>query len=149
MASNAAMINVEKFLADVPFALKFHGISDDELRDADITPEEFVYLLTISTAGAIYYRTLRKADVTDDPFEVDSYRYIMCSQPVTRRAWPIIKKLTGDHVFRVKMDKTIALIEETERKRIKKSAEEDKKSHAAASEPEASRSNPPAAKILG
>ena len=115
LASNAAIINTERELGKVPSALKFHGINEDDLKQADITPEELAYLLTSCTGGAIYYRTLRKA--SDDPFEEGTYRYIMCSQPSTRRAWPLIRRLMGDHIFRTKMDKTIAIIEEIEKRR--------------------------------
>jgi len=108
LASNAAILEVEKLLGDVPSALKFHGIQEDDLRQADITPREFAYLLTSLTGGAIYHRTVRKTN--DDPFEEGSYRYIMCSQPSTQRAWPLIRRMMGEHIFRTKMDKTINLM---------------------------------------
>ncbi|MGA9769376.1 MAG: hypothetical protein WBV94_10065 [Blastocatellia bacterium] len=120
LESNAAIIDVEKALSKVPSALKFHGIKEDDLTQANITTEEFAYLLTSFTAGAIYYRTLLNAN--DDPFEEGSYRYIMCSQSSTRKAWPIIRKMMSNHVFRKKMDKTIAIIEETEKEVMAKSA---------------------------
>jgi hypothetical protein len=109
LASNAALIQVEKFLCDAPTALRFHGIEPEDLKNAGITEKEFVYLLTSCTGGAVYYRT-SFLKVNDKPFEEGTYRYIMCLQPSTRRAWPLIRKMTADHVFRRKMDKTIELI---------------------------------------
>lgn len=96
LASNAALIQVEKFLGDVPSALRFHGIEVEDLQNAGITAQEFVYLLTSCTGGAVYYRTSFYR-TNDGPFEKGSYRYIMCLQPSTRKAWPLIRKLTADH----------------------------------------------------
>lgn len=42
LASNAALIQVEKFLGDVPSALRFHGIEVEDLQNAGITAQEFV-----------------------------------------------------------------------------------------------------------
>lgn len=116
---NAAMfnnlttiINVEAQLANVPSALKFHGVSIKELENINITPQEFAYLLTSFTAGGIYYKTYFPNDST--PFDKNSYRYEMCQSEQTRNAWPILKKFITNTNYRKKIENTIDLINKEE-----------------------------------
>lgn len=108
LAALSHVANIEQTLGQVPSALKFHGITEEALKKADIRSEELAYLLASFTAGAIYHGT--KAQKKMETFEDDSYRYVMCKSEATRKAWPIIKQMMNPSDYRDKIDNTISLI---------------------------------------
>jgi len=110
-SSFALMAQAEAMLKDVPSALKFHGVSDEDLRRAGITPEEFVYLIVNFTGAGVLYR-MSEPDSTA-PFQKGSYRYVMLSQPATQRAWPLLRKLINPEIgsYGKRIEATLKLIE--------------------------------------
>ncbi|MDO9528330.1 MAG: hypothetical protein Q7J27_04130 [Syntrophales bacterium] len=108
LASLSHVVNIEQTLGQIPTALKFHGITPEEMEEADIEPKEVAYLLSSFTAGGIYHGT--KAQKKIKTFEVGSYRYDMCKSEATRKAWPIIKRMMNPSNYRDKINATINLI---------------------------------------
>lgn len=108
LASLSHVVDIERTLGEVPTALKFHGITIEEMKKADIEPKELAYLLSSFTAGAIYHGT--KVQRKIKTFQVGSYRYEMCKSEATRKAWPIIKRMMNPSNYRDKIDSTINLI---------------------------------------
>lgn len=101
----SAIVEVEARLGDLPEALRFHGMSKEELDQAGITPHELAYLLNNFTLGGTSDRILgRNLRI---PFGVDSYRYRMCKSKETRKAWPLVKKLMNPSDFVDRIDLTI------------------------------------------
>lgn len=108
LASLSHVVDIERTLGEVPTALKFHGITIEEMKKADIEPQELAYLLSSFTAGAIYHGT--KVQRKIKTFQDGSYRYEMCKSEATRKAWPIIKRMMNPSNYRDKIDSTINLI---------------------------------------
>jgi hypothetical protein len=81
-------VRVERSLAEVPGAFRFHGITDADLIAADVTAGELAYLVANFTAGRIHdtaaYSMLKR------PFGKQNYRYKMLEKPSTQRAWELI-----------------------------------------------------------
>jgi len=108
LANLAHSIAVERQLAEVPEALRFHGIDPSDLAAVGITPEEFAYLINSFTVGRIYYSGVypnrRK------PFRPGTYRYKMCQSPDTRKAWPLLREMLAASNYRDAVDATIELL---------------------------------------
>ncbi len=109
LTSLSHMINLERSISNIPSAFRFHGITELQIIDADITPEELAYLVSSITAGGIYHRT--HSPNCSKPFPADSYRYNMCKTEEFRKAWPLVKKMMNGSNYIQKIDKTIKLIE--------------------------------------
>ncbi|MEO0964312.1 MAG: hypothetical protein AAFY08_04260 [Planctomycetota bacterium] len=107
------MAQAESMLKEIPTALRFHNVTEDELQSFGLTHEEFAYLLMNFTAAGIYYRMHDPSD--ESPFPKDSYRYQMLASPSTRRAWPILKRFINTDIgnYANKIEKTILIIETT------------------------------------
>lgn len=103
------IVEVEGRLGELPEALRFHGMSKEDLEQAGLTPQEFAYLLNSFTLGATWDRILHPNVRT--PFGVDNYRYRMCESKETRKAWPLVKKLMNPSDFVDRVDLTIKRIE--------------------------------------
>ena len=99
------IVEVEARLGELPEALRFHGMSKEELDQAGLTPQEFAYLLNSFTLGGIRDRQLYP--ILRAPFGVDSYRYRMCKSKETRKAWPLVRKLMNPSDFVERVDLTI------------------------------------------
>jgi hypothetical protein len=99
------IVEVEARLGEFPEALRFHGMSKEELDQAGLTPQEFAYLLNSFTLGGTWDRILHPSLRT--PFGVDTYRYRMCKSKETRKAWPLVKKLMNPSDFVDRVDLTI------------------------------------------
>jgi hypothetical protein len=110
--SEASFVSIEQMLGDLPSALRFHGIAENEVTECGLTPGEFAYLLSSFTAGAIYYRT--HGEKGSEPFPLDSYRGVMIRSPQTRAAWPLLRRCTDPSSYRVKIEATIRLVEQIE-----------------------------------
>lgn len=111
-----AFAELERSIANVPSALRFHGITLEELKEIDITPEEFAYLVSSFSTGYIYHYGVTPKDIK--PSTVDSYRYNLLRSPSTRKAWPLIKLMLGGGKYVDKMEATIRFIEEEEKKNL-------------------------------
>lgn len=110
LAHLSDIVQVESRLANLPDALRFHGLSINELEEIDVTAEEFAYLLNSFTIGGVWHRILDKG--VTSPFAPGSYRHTMCLSPHTRKAWPLIRKMMNPSEFVNRVDRTITLIEE-------------------------------------
>jgi len=115
LANVTSIIEVERSLGSVPAALRFHGITEQSLRDAGVTAEEFAYLVSNCSATGVYHNFSREDP--NEPFAVDSYRYSMCATPEFRRAWPLVRSMLNKGIFVGRMDATIAAVEARERTR--------------------------------
>jgi len=104
-----ATANLERSLADIPTALKFHGIEQNDLEDAGVTPEEFAYLVASLSVGEVYHRFYNVRGTT--AFKPSSYRYTMCAAPATQRAWPLLRRMLSPSAYRDKLENTIKLVE--------------------------------------
>lgn len=104
-ANMSVLVEVWGVLARKPSALRFHGISEAELRDHGIDAEELAYLLASFEAASVYYRYFENGS---DPFPEGSLRYTMCTSEATRRAWPLLKRFfAGDSSYMAKIQATI------------------------------------------
>lgn len=111
MSNLSHMIAQERFLADIPSAFRFHGITDDQIKNAGITAEELSYLVSSITAGGVYHRT--HSPNCAKSFDKGSYRYNMIKSEEFRKAWPLVKQMMNKTSFTTKIDNTINLIENT------------------------------------
>lgn len=99
------IVEVEARLGELPEALRFHGMSKEELDQAGLTPKEFAYLLNNLTLGGIRDRIHHPNLRT--PFGAGSYRYRMCKSKETRKAWPLVRRLMNPSAFVDRVDLTI------------------------------------------
>ncbi len=95
---------IEMQLKDTPEALRFHGITNDDLKKADLTAKDISYLLTNLTAGCMEARALNQKE---HEVEITDYKLRILQSEATRKAWPILKKMMGDSPCRQKIDKII------------------------------------------
>lgn len=110
--STQTLAQLERSLAEVPTALRFHGITLEQLEEVGITPEEFAYLAANFSAGHIFHTGV---DPNDKGFLVrDGYRYTMLKSPATRKAWPVLKRMIAPGKYRDKIEATIKAIEAEE-----------------------------------
>ena len=110
-SAHASFISVEQQLSNCGSALRFHGISLEQLEEHGLTSQEFAYLLTNFTAGGIYYKSIDdKSPVT--PFPKDEYYYSMLLSPYTQKAWPLLRNCIGPSLFRDKIEATLQVIRE-------------------------------------
>jgi hypothetical protein len=107
--TESTFINVEQMLASVPSALKFHGITIEELKQVGVTPEEFAYILSNFTAGGILHRTENSRNF--EPFDLNSYRGTMIQSDDTRKVWPILRKCIAPSPYRDRIEATIRKVE--------------------------------------
>lgn len=105
----AEIVAVEAQLGQLPEALRFHGLSKEDLDEVGVTPQEFAYLLNSFTLGGTWHRILHPNRRT--PFGVDHYRSRMCESSATRKAWPLVKKMMNPSEFVESIDSTIRKIE--------------------------------------
>lgn len=105
-----SIAQIELKLAEIPRALEFHGIGVDELKAAGISPEEFAYLLASFTAGGLYYRLKREDPLV--PFPSGSYRHTMLSSPMTRAAWPFLRKCLSASPYLEKLEATLSRMQD-------------------------------------
>jgi hypothetical protein len=108
----SAIVQVESRLADFPPALRFHGLSEEDLERVEIEPRDFAYLLNSFTLGSIRQSILSRWK--QSAFPPGDYRYQMCLAKETRRAWPLVKKLMNPSAFVARIDRTIEEIERRE-----------------------------------
>lgn len=109
LAHLSDIVQVESRLSNIPSALRFHGLSTKDLKEVDVTAEEFGYLLNSFTIGGVWHRILDKGVAS--PFTPGSYRHTMCLSPDTRKAWPVIKRMLNPGEYIDRVDRTISLIE--------------------------------------
>lgn len=108
MSHLAHLIPLERSIAEVPTVFKFHGITDAEISNAGITPQELAYLVASTTAGGVYHRT--HSPGLEQPFLEGSYRYTMCNTKEFRDAWPLVKRMMNESDFTKRIDSTIKVI---------------------------------------
>jgi hypothetical protein len=106
------IVQVESRLGELPSALRFHGLTKENLNKAGIDGPEFAYLLNSFTLASVRQDILRPK--IRSVFPRESYRYQMCLSKDTRKAWPLIKKLMNPSPFVDRIDRTIKSIEKEE-----------------------------------
>lgn len=101
--SLSGFANLEQMIKDVPGALRFHGITENDLAIAGITPGEMAYFLSNMTTGGIYYRTTEKIGLIQF-FEKSGYYGEMFKNEATRNAWAICRCCLAPSPYRNKLD---------------------------------------------
>jgi len=99
------MIATEAKLAEVPTALRFHGITESQIEATGLTVKEFIYLVGSFSAGQTFYEFEQLNP--EVPFPQDNYRGVMCSHEDVARAWPLIRVFMDDTPFRKKLETSI------------------------------------------
>ena len=99
------MSEIKLKLAEIPTAVRFHDISEEDFNKHNIKPEELAYLASNFLAGQIYYE--RQPINHHKPFPIDDYRAILCSSESMRHAWPLLKKLMDNTPYRDKVELTV------------------------------------------
>lgn len=115
LTSLSSTVSVERSLAEVPEAFRFHGISQADLDEAGITDKELAYLVANFTAGRIH--DAAAYTMSNKPFDKLNYRYKMLEQLATRNAWMLILRMMTEDKYIRRLQKTKDKIEEEERKR--------------------------------
>lgn len=86
--NSAALGSLFLLLDAHPDTLRFHGLTEADLRCRGLTPADLAYLVASFEAASHYYEYL---DNSDGPFPRNSLRYGMCAAEATRNAWPLVK----------------------------------------------------------
>lgn len=104
-----SFVELERSIADVPSALRFHGVTLEMLNDVGVTPDEFAYLVANFSAGYIHhFGVTPNSSAAADP---SSYRYNLLKSESTRKVWPLIKLMMGSGKYIEMIEATIAVIE--------------------------------------
>lgn len=99
-----------------PSLLRFHGVTEEDLKAADVDAEELAYLIASFEAASYYYEHIDK-DI--GPFPSNSLRFRMCSTEATQRAWPLLKRFfAGSPHYLSRIEKTIQFFEQERQKAI-------------------------------
>ncbi len=110
-ANLISLSQVEASIAEVPSALRFHGIELTDLEEGGITPEEFAYLLSNFTLGGVYYRSSPKAKHMIEP---GTYRYEMCQAEATRKIWPVLRRMISPSPYRDALDQVFLELDKSQ-----------------------------------
>ncbi len=95
--------NLERMIKDVPEALEFHGITDQELELAGISAGQLSYFLSNITTGGIYYRTTEGKELIRF-FGEDGYYGQTLKHIVSRNAWAICRCCIAPSKYREQLD---------------------------------------------
>ena len=106
-----AIVPIERSLGDIQSAFRFHGITDQDFKEAGVTPQELAYLVASFTAGRIYDDQARSESFMKEPYNESHYRYKMLAQHSTRRAWPLIARMMTADEYIEKLEITKDAIE--------------------------------------
>ncbi len=107
-ANVGLMSDIKKSIITTPEILRFHGICKEELDNAGVSIEEFVYLLNSFNAGLAFYAPTEFGELK--PFSSGSIRYKMCEEDSVQKVWPLLKKMMNEGQYRDKIDLTINTI---------------------------------------
>jgi hypothetical protein len=105
-----SIVQVERSLGDNRTSFRFHGITDEDFEEADVTAKELAYLVASFTAGRIYDAGIYSESDMKKPFDESHYRYKMLAQLATRRAWPTIAKMMTADAYIDKIEITMNAI---------------------------------------
>lgn len=109
LANIGALVEVWRNIGTKPSLLRFHGVTDDELRNCGVDAEELAYLITSFETASHYYKYIDNRVV---PFPRESIRFRMCASEHTRRAWPVVRKfLPADTPYFERIEATMAQCE--------------------------------------
>ena len=100
----ALLAEIKMKLADMPEAFRFHGISEKDMEEHDVTEKELAYLIANFMAGQVYYETINNNP--EEPFGENEYRTQICKTIAFRKAWPLVKKIIDDTSYRDKVERT-------------------------------------------
>jgi len=101
----SSMAQLERSLADVPAAFRFHGVSVDKMKEAGFDPAEIAYLVSNITLGGIFHRLHKEHN--DIEFVPGSYRYELCRSEYVRDAWPFAERLLTDTDYKKRIVRTL------------------------------------------
>jgi hypothetical protein len=109
LANIASLVEVWRNIGAKPSLLRFHGVTEDELKSCGVDAEELAYLIISFEAASHYYKYIDNRVI---PFPRESIRFRMCSSEHTRRAWPVVKKfLPADTPYFERIEATMAQCE--------------------------------------
>lgn len=109
LANIASLVEVWRSIGAKPSLLRFHGVTEDELKNCGVDAEELAYLIASFETASHYYKYI---DTRVGPFPRESIRFRMCASEHTRRAWPVVKEfLPGDTPYLERIEATMALCE--------------------------------------
>lgn len=106
------IVELESRLGVLPNALRFHGVGEEEIREAGLEPQEFAYLVNSFTLGSVWHQIITPKIKTE--YGIDEYRTRMCRSKEFRRAWPVVKKLLNPTDFVDLIDATVKTFERKE-----------------------------------
>lgn len=111
LQSNVSLlVDVWARIGSTSSILRFHGVTEDDLKAVDITADELAYLIASFEAAGYYYERIDKGT---GPFRSDSLRYRMCASEATRKAWPLLKRFfLGSPAYLARIEKTIGCLSE-------------------------------------
>lgn len=113
-ANGSLLVDIWSRIGAKPSLLRFHGVTDEELKVVGIDSEELAYLVASFEAAGYYYEHI---DKDDGPFPFNSLRYRMCESESTQRAWPLLKRFfVGSPHYLSRIEKTIKLFEQEKQK---------------------------------
>ncbi|HEV7517929.1 MAG TPA: hypothetical protein VGR07_16645 [Thermoanaerobaculia bacterium] len=104
----SALVGVWNSIAKKPSVLRFHGVTEKEMKEAGIDAEELAYLIASFDTASHYYEYI---DKRGGQFPRTSIRYTMCASESTRKAWPVLKRFfASDSLYFEKIEETIAAL---------------------------------------
>jgi hypothetical protein len=108
LQSNVSLlVGIWNRLSAKPTLLRFHGVTDKELKAAGVEADELAYLIGSFEAAGYYYEYI---DQGSGPFPPESLRYRMCASEATQRAWPLLKSFfAGSPRYSSRIEETIKL----------------------------------------
>jgi hypothetical protein len=87
-ANGTLLMEAWRQLAASPRLLRFHSVSEEELKKRDLTHEDLAYLLILFETADYYYQ---HNENDSGPFLEGSLRYEILKSPATRSSWPLLK----------------------------------------------------------
>ena len=80
----ALLTEIKMKLAEMPEAFRFHGVSEKDMEEHDITEKELAYLIANFMVGQVYYETIDNNPAK--PFGENDYRAQICKTEAFRKA---------------------------------------------------------------
>lgn len=96
--------NLEQTIKDSPKALQFYGITEAELKVANISAGELGYFLSNMTTGGIYCRTTDENAVINFFDKEEGYYGHMFKQQASRNAWAICRCCIAPSSYKTRLD---------------------------------------------
>lgn len=113
--SNASLlVDLWSRIGNKPSLLRFHEVTEEDLKKAGIDEEELAYLVASFEAAGYYYEYISKET---GPFLQSSLRYNLCASQAIQKAWPLLKRFFGGSpIYTSRIEATLKLHEEKRQK---------------------------------